>query len=398
MDSNIKKSERHPELEKMMDAMKIEMGKDLELMLKAYADQMQLKLNEMIDIDLGKGINEKRSKKIENKYIGDIWVFAEHFEGKLNPVSLELLGAANKLAAKLDIKTCAVLLGNKVDSMIETLFGCGADKVYVADEQVFRYFRNYPYTMAFCKLVKKYKPEILLIGATTTGRDLAGAVATRLRTGLTADCTELDIDIDKKLLLASRPAFGGNIMATIICEKKRPQMATVRPGVMQMPEYIPEKTGEIIKEKFEFDEKDMPTKILKIIKKSANAINIEDSKIIVCGGKGIRNEQGLELLNELAKVVGGVVAGSRGAVEKGLVDVNRQVGQTGHTVRPRIYFAIGISGAIQHTIGMNGSDIIVAINNDPKAPMMNIATYGIVGDLFEVLPKLIKSLKRKKCI
>jgi electron transfer flavoprotein alpha subunit len=247
---------------------------------------------------------------------------------------------------------------------------------------------------AFCNLIEKYKPEILLLGATTTGRDLAGAVATTLQTGLTADCTALDIDLDKKILLASRPAFGGNIMATIVCENHRPQMATVRPRVMQMPESEPSRAGLLIKETFQIEEESLRTKVLKIVKEQADNIKLEDAKIIVSGGRGIQNEQGHILLDELANFLGGVVGGSRGAVEKGLIDSKRQVGQTGQTVSPKLYFAIGISGAIQHVVGLQGSETIIAINKDPECPMMKLATYSIVGDVFEILPILTEGFKQ----
>jgi electron transfer flavoprotein alpha subunit len=231
------------------------------------------------------------------------------------------------------------------------------------------------------------------MGATTTGRDLAGAVATAIKTGLTADCTQLDIDLEKRVLLASRPAFGGNIMATIVCEKHRPQMTTVRPRVMSMPESEVNKTGAIVRETFKVEEKSLKTWVLEIIKEQLENAKLEDAKIIVCGGRGVQNQEGFKLLEELAKVLGGVVAGSRGAVEKGLVDHKRQVGQTGQTVSPKLYFAIGISGAIQHTVGIQGAETIVSINTDPDCEMMKLATYGIQGDVFEVLPKLISSFK-----
>ncbi|NMM64473.1 electron transfer flavoprotein subunit alpha/FixB family protein [Clostridium sp. P21] len=323
----------------------------------------------------------------------DVWVFAEQMEGKLASVTLELIGAARKLASKLEVKVCAVLLGDKVETIIHELFVHGVDTVYVIDDEVFHFYRAETYNRAFCYLIDKYKPEILLMGATTTGRDLAGAVATAIKTGLTADCTQLDIDLEKRILLASRPAFGGNIMATIVCEKHRPQMATVRPRVMPMPEPKVNKTGAIIRETFKIEEKSLRTWVLEIIKEQSENTKLEDAKIIVCGGRGVQNQEGFKLLQELAKVVGGIVAGSRGAVEKGLVEHKRQVGQTGQTVSPKIYFAIGISGAIQHTVGIQGAETIVCINTDSECEMMKLATYGIQGDVFKVLPKLINSFK-----
>lgn len=327
------------------------------------------------------------------KTIGDVWVFAEQLQGKLASVTLELIGAAKKLASKLGVKVCAVLLGDKVEAIIPELFVNGADDVYVIDDEIFHFYRAETYSRAFCYLINKYKPEILLMGATTTGRDLAGAVATAMKTGLTADCTQLDIDLEKRVLLASRPAFGGNIMATIVCEKHRPQMATVRPRVMPMPDPEVNKTGSIVREIFKIEEKSLRTWVLEIIKEQAENVKLEDAKIIVCGGRGVQSQEGFKLVEELAKVIGGVVAGSRGAVEKGLVDHKRQVGQTGQTVSPKLYFAVGISGAIQHTVGIQGAETIVCINTDPECEMMKLATYGIQGDIFEVLPKLINSFK-----
>ncbi|MBX4264833.1 electron transfer flavoprotein subunit alpha/FixB family protein [Clostridium estertheticum] len=329
---------------------------------------------------------------IDKEYSG-VWVFVEQLEGKLATVTLELIGKAKKLSSSLNVQVSAVLLGDKVESIMSTLFEHGADTVYIIDDPVFHFYRAETYMRAFCYLVEKYKPEILLMGATTTGRDLAGAVATTLKTGLTADCTALDIDLEKKILLASRPAFGGNIMATIVCKNHRPQMATVHPKVMKMPTPVPNRTGIVIRETFTIEEESLKTIVLKIVKDGAENVKLEDAKIIVSGGRGIQNEQVFKLLNELASVLGGVVSGSRGAVEKDLIDHNRQVGQTGKTVSPKLYFAIGISGAVQHTVGLQGSEIIVAINTDAECPMMKMATYSIVGDALTILPKLIKVFK-----
>ena len=329
---------------------------------------------------------------IDREYSG-VWVFVEQLEGKLATVTLELIGEAKKLATSLNVQVSTVLLGDKVESIIPKLIEYGADTVYVIDNPVFHFYRSETYKEAFCYLVEKYKPEILLMGATTTGRDLAGAVATTLKTGLTADCTALDIDLEKKILLASRPAFGGNIMATIVCSDHRPQMATVHPKVMKMAIPDPNRTGIVVKETFDIKEKSLKTTVLRIVKDQAENVKLEDAKIIVSGGRGIQNEHGVKLLNELATVLGGVVGASRGAVEKDLVDHTRQVGQTGQTVAPALYFAIGISGAIQHIVGLQGSETIIAINTDPECPMMKIATYSIVGDALTILPKLIKVFK-----
>ena len=329
---------------------------------------------------------------IDKDYSG-VWVFVEQLEGKLASVTLELIGEAKKLAANLNVQVSAVLLGDNVDNIAPTLLDYGADTVYVIDNPVFHFYRAETYMKAFCYLVGKYKPEILLMGATTTGRDLAGAVATTLKTGLTADCTALDIDLEKSILLASRPAFGGNIMATIVCKDHRPQMATVRPKVMKMPTPELNRSGVVIREEFGIEEESLKTIVLKIVKDGAENAKLEDAKIVISGGRGIQNEQGVKLLNELATVLGGVVGGSRGAVEKNLIDHKRQVGQTGQTVSPKLYFAIGISGAIQHIVGLQGSETIIAINTDPECPMMKIATYSIVGDAIKILPKLIGAFK-----
>lgn len=330
---------------------------------------------------------------IDKDYSG-VWVFAEQLEGKLASVTLELLGEAGKLASILNVKVSAVLLGDGVEAVMPTLFEHGADTVYIIDDPVFHYYRAETYTKAFCYLVDKYKPEILLMGATTTGRDLAGAVATTLKTGLTADCTALEIDSENNILLASRPAFGGNIMATIVCKDHRPQMATVRSKVMKMPVPIPKRTGMVVREEYAIEEESLRTMVLKIVKDHAENVKLEDANIIVSGGRGIQNEHGVKLLNELAAVLGGVVGGSRGAVEKNLIDHKLQVGQTGQTVSPKLYFAVGISGAIQHTVGLQGSETIIAINTNPECPMMKIATYSIVGDVHKILPKLTEVFKQ----
>jgi len=331
--------------------------------------------------------------EIDREYSG-IWVFAEQLEGRLASVTLELIGEAKKLASSLNVPVSAVLLGDNVENMISTLFAYGVDTIYLIDNPVYHFYRAETYRKAFCYLVEKYRPEILLMGATTTGRDLAGAVATTLKTGLTADCTALEIDPDTKILLASRPAFGGNIMATIVCIDHRPQMATVRPKVMKniAPDF--NRTGLVIRETFEIEENSLKTIVLEIVKYKAENIKLEDANIIVSGGRGIQNEVGVQLMNELATVLGGVVAGSRGAVEKNLVEHNQQVGQTGKTVAPKLYFAFGISGAIQHTVGIQGAETIIAVNTDPECNMMKMATYSIAGDALKILPKLIAEFKK----
>lgn len=323
-----------------------------------------------------------------------VWVFAEHLEGKLAAVTLELLGRGRFLADKLGVELCAVLLGDNVESLSETLFEYSADKVYLIDNPSFHFYRSETYLKGFRYIVEKYKPEILLMGATTTGRDLAGAVATEIRTGLTADCTELDIDIEKRILLASRPAFGGNIMATILCEHHRPQMASVRPKVMKACAPIAGKTGEIVRESVEIDESNLLTKVLDVVREQGDNVRIDEAEIVVCGGRGLGDKKGFDMLYDLADVLGGVVGGSRAAVEAGWIGHKRQIGQTGVTVAPKIFFSIATSGAVQHIVGMEKSDTIIAINTDPESPMIKLATFGIVGDAFEIVPKLTLELRK----
>jgi electron transfer flavoprotein alpha subunit len=265
------------------------------------------------------------------------------------------------------------------------------------DHPVFKYYRTEAYLDAFCHLIDKRKPEIVLMGASGMGRDLAGAVATRMKTGLTADCTGLGID-DKRNLMQTRPAFGGNIMATIMCDRFRPQMATVRPQVMPLPEKSGAVLGKIVREDFAPDEKNIFTKVLEIIrdKKGADDVDIAGAEFIVSGGRGLMAKENFGLLRELAVELGGVVGGSRSAIDAGWLPPDRQVGQTGKTVRPKIYIACGISGAIQHLVGMQDSDVIIAINRDKDAPIFEVATYGIVGDLFQVVPTLTQQIREMK--
>jgi electron transfer flavoprotein alpha subunit len=326
-----------------------------------------------------------------------VWVFIEQQGGEPHSVSWELIGEGLKIAQKLESEIAAVILGEGVDALIGEVFAYGADKVYVIDDPILRNYRTYPYTFAFKKLIKKYKPDILLMGATYLGRDLAGAVATSVSTGLTADCTKLDIDNKSKVLLQTRPAFGGNIMATIICSNHRPQMATVRPRVMNKPDRDESRSGDIIREALDLPEDKVKTKFIEFLPDElAEIVNLEDAKYIVAGGRGLGGEEGFKVLRELADVLGAEIAASRGAVESGWIDYEHQVGQTGKTVRPKIYFACGISGAIQHLVGMQNSDVIVAINTDPEAPIFNVATYGIVGDVYKVVPEITRQFKKRK--
>jgi electron transfer flavoprotein alpha subunit len=328
-----------------------------------------------------------------------VWVFVEQTDGQPAAVSWELLGAGADLAKTLDVELCAIVIGDRVENLCQESFAYGATKVYLMDNPVFHHYRTGPYYEAICYLVDKYKPEIVLVGATGLGRDLAGGVATQLKTGLTADCTGLTID-DKRFLLQTRPAFGGNIMATILTERTRPQMATVRPHVMLIPTKDTSRRGEIIRESILLKEEDIAVKVLEVIDtRKAGDVDIAAADVIVSGGRGMQAPENFHILQELADELGGVVGSSRAAVEAGWMPPERQVGQTGKTVRPKIYIACGISGAIQHLVGMQGSDVIIAINRDRHAPIFEVATYGIEGDLFQIVPALtnrIKELRAKK--
>ncbi|MFN4132308.1 MAG: electron transfer flavoprotein subunit alpha/FixB family protein [Caldimicrobium sp.] len=325
----------------------------------------------------------------------EVWVFIEQEEGNIHPVSFELLGVANKLAEDLEGVACAVLLGDRVESLVDIVFAYGAKKIYLMEHKVLAYYRHIPYAKALYYLAKKYQPEILLLGATPLGRDLAGGVATLLETGLTADVTELSIEKETKNLLMTRPAYGGNIMATIVCPNHRPQMATVRPRIFPLPEKKEGYRGEIIREEIELSEEEAGVKRIEFIPKE-KTVNLEYAEVIVAGGKGLGSKEGFTKLKELAQLLNGEVGASRLAVEAGWIPFEHQVGQTGKTVRPKIYFAFGISGAIQHRAGMQNSDFIIAVNIDEKAPIFQISDIGIVGDWKEVVEALIKAIKEVK--
>jgi electron transfer flavoprotein alpha subunit len=325
----------------------------------------------------------------------NVWVFIEHERGKVSHVSYELLGQGRNLANDLGCQLCGMLFGEKVDDFAKEAFAYGAEKVYVTESPVLKEYRTDPYARAAVGLIGKYKPEIVLFGATTQGRDFAGCVATTLEAGLTADCTGLDIDPESKQLRQTRPAFGGNIMATILdYPNYRPQMSTVRPKVFPMPPKDGSRTGEVIRETLQMAEEEVRTKVLEFIK-GAEAVNLVDAEIIVSGGRGMGGADNFKVLRELADLLGAAVGASRAAVDSGWISYEHQVGQTGRTVRPRIYISCGISGSIQHQAGMKTSDIIVAINKDPEAPIFKIATFGIVGDLFTVVPMLKDELKKR---
>jgi electron transfer flavoprotein alpha subunit len=327
-----------------------------------------------------------------------VWVFVEHTDGEPATVSWELLGAGAQLAKTRGVELCSVVIGENVGHLCQESFDYGASRAYLVDSPLFRHYRTEPYYKAICYLVSKYKPEIMLVGATGLGRDLAGAVATELRTGLTADCTGLSID-ERGFLLQTRPAFGGNIMATIVTEKTRPQMSTVRPHVMPMPEKSPGARGEIVSEAVSFQESDFLTKVLEIIstRTHSDEVDVAEAEVVVSGGRGMLAKENFHILKDLADELGGVVGSSRSAVDAGWMPVERQVGQTGKTVRPKIYIACGISGAIQHLVGMQDSDVIIAINRDPCAPIFEVATYGIIGDLFKVVPEFTRQIRDLKC-
>lgn len=321
-------------------------------------------------------------------------VYIEQRDGEIASVSLELLGAGRVLADKLGVKLSGILIGNNVQHLSDTLFEHGADIVYLVDSPVFDQFRSEAYQYGVVQVVNKYKPEILLFGATAIGKDLASIVATTLETGLTADCTRLDINEETRLLEASRPAMGGNIMATILCKKERPQMASVRPRVMKALKPVSGRKGEIIEELVSVDEDNLKTKVIKVVQEIGEEIRLADADIIVSGGKGLQDEKGFQIIRDLADVLGAAVGASRDAVESGWVSHNNQVGQTGTTVAPKLYFAIGISGAVQHIVGMENSEVVVAINKDPNAKIFDSCTYGIVGDAFEIVPIFIEEFKK----
>jgi len=322
-----------------------------------------------------------------------IWVFLEQKNGKVQSVSYELLGKAQELAKKLNCQVSGVLIGNKLEDQIDELIFCGADNIYLVEAPELANFQDEPYTNILVELVKKHKPEILLCGATNIGRSLISRVAINIKAGLTADCTGLDIDSEKKILLQTRPAFGGNIMATIISPNYRPQMATVRHKVFSPMEPDRKRKGKIIKESFDSSLYFSRTKLLDIVEEVESLINLSEADVIVSGGRGMGGPENFKLLEELAHALGAAVGSSRAAVDAGWMPYSHQVGQTGRTVAPKIYFACGISGQIQHLVGMQSSKIIVAINKDPEAPIFKVATYGIVGDLFQIVPALTKKFK-----
>lgn len=325
-----------------------------------------------------------------------VLVFAEFRNGRIAPVAFELLGVGRKLADQRGVALSAVLLGSNLDGHAAALIGHGADTVYVADHPALAYFTDDIYGNVLEDLIRQHKPEIVLAGATAIGRSFIPRVATMLGTGLTADCTELEIREEDGVLLQTRPAFGGNVMATIVCPYTRPQMATVRPMVMRPNEFDANRKGEIISYTTDPARMESRVKVLRSEAEDQDQVNITEADIVVAGGRGLENEKGFVMIQELAELLGGAVAASRAAVDSGWVSYPHQVGQTGKTVCPKLYIACGISGAIQHVVGMQSSDTIVAINKDPDAPIFNVATFGVVGDAFEIVPQLIEKLKTRR--
>ncbi|WP_069650050.1 electron transfer flavoprotein subunit alpha/FixB family protein [Caloranaerobacter ferrireducens] len=325
-----------------------------------------------------------------------VYVFVEQREGEIQRVSLELIGKGREIAKKIGESVTAVILGYNIKDKIDTLIYYGADEVIYIDDEILDVYMTEPYTKALTEVIKSRKPEIFLIGATAIGRDLAPRVSARIHTGLTADCTSLDIEEETRNLLMTRPAFGGNLMATIVCPDHRPQMSTVRPGVMPLLEKDENRVGKIEEFKVNFSKEDINVEILEIVKEKKQKIKIEEASVLVAGGRGIGKPEKFELLKKLADKLDGLIAASRAVVDAGWIDREHQVGQTGKTVRPDLYIACGISGAIQHLAGMEESDFIIAINKDPEAPIFEVADIGIVGDVNKVIPALIEEIEAVK--
>ena len=339
---------------------------------------------------------EERSAATDLASWSGVWVFAESRDGRVAPVARELLGVGRRLADQRGVALSAVLLGSGLDGQARELIGFGADRVYQVDHPALARFTDDAFGNVLADLALLHKPEIVLAGATAIGRSFIPRVATMLATGLTADCTDLAIRPGDGVLMQTRPAFGGNIMATIECPLTRPQMATVRPLVMKPLPFDPDRQGEVIEVSPDPARLVSRVEVVESVRENDNRVNITEADILVAGGRGMESEKGFALINELAELLGGAVAASRAAVDSGWVGYPHQVGQTGKTVCPKVYFACGISGAIQHLVGMQSSDTVIAINRDENAPIFGVATYGIVGNTFEVLPLLIERLKERR--
>jgi electron transfer flavoprotein alpha subunit len=340
---------------------------------------------------------------IEPNRQGEVWVFAEQEDESLNDVSVELCGRARELADQLGVKMGAVLAGWNVRELAYRLIAHGADKVYHVHDTRLEHYRTLPYARVMCQLIQKHKPQIVIYGATPLGRDLAPRIASEMKAGLTADCTDLDLgeykdartkEVHKNLLLQIRPAFGGNIIATIINYDRWPQMATVREGVMRMSEADPKRKGEIVDEEIKFNDFELAVRLIER-HREARKVNLKAARVIVAGGGGVGSKDNFKLIHDLASAIGGSVGASRAAVDSGFISKDHQVGQTGTTVRPALYIACGISGAVQHRAGMEESAKIIAINWDKNAPIFGVAHYGIVGDLNKVIPMMVKAIKER---
>jgi len=353
---------------------------------------------------------EKEVEEVDLSAYQGVWFWVEQFRGQACSISWEMAGKGRELADELGTTLTACVLGEGVEHIAQEAIYYGADRVFLVEDPTLSVYRTDPYAAVLLHLVQKYKPEVFILGASSRGRDLAGSVATHLRTGLTADCTELNIDPETRLLRQTRPAFGGNIMATIICPHHRPQMATVRHRVFEMPEMDASRQGrvlspsaslrmglskgQIVRERPVVSEDEIASKVVDFITQEG-VVNLADARVIVSGGRGVGGPEGFAPIRELAEVLGGAVGSSRAAVDAGWIAYAHQVGQTGRTVRPDLYIACGISGAIQHLAGMKTSRLVVAINKDPEAPIFQVAHYGIVGDLFEVAPALAEQFRQR---
>lgn len=340
--------------------------------------------------------DEKKKGRADKVVYRGVWVYIEQSGGQAKSVGYEILGQGRKLADELGEELAAVIVGYNVEHLAEHAFASGADKVYIADQPEFNNYNTDAFTLVLTDMIDTYKPSVFLIGATNNGRDLAPRVACRVGTGLTADCTDIGIDRETGLVAWTRPAFGGNIMATILCPEHRPQMGTIRPKVFKKPIVDAERRGEIIRVNTAIKDENIRIKLMEVIKNNTVSCDLEEAEIIVAGGRGMGNQENFALIEELANILGGAVGASRAAVDAGWKPAYHQIGQTGKTVGPKIYFACGISGAIQHVAGISSSDVIIAINKDKDAPIFKIADYGIVGDVNEVLPVLITELKKLK--
>ncbi len=338
---------------------------------------------------------EPKPKGDFSEYKG-VWVFAEQRESNINSVAFELLGKARQLAGDLDTYVGAVLIGGGIKEKAPELISRGADKVFVIDKEHLKNYIAENYSSVIVELIKKYKPAVFLAGATSCGRSLVSRIAVKIYTGLTADCTGLDIDKNKNILVQTRPAFGGNIMAQIITPDFRPQMATVRHKVMPEAEPDANREGQIIQEGVSGQARDNRIKFVDFIKEATSTVNLTEADIIVSGGRGLRKPENFSMLEELAETLGAAVGASRAAVDAGWIPYSHQVGQTGRTVCPKVYIACGISGQIQHLVGMQSANTIIAINKDPDAPIFKVADFGVVGDIFEIVPLLAKKLKTVK--